>query len=146
MTIDYCLLVWFCHFSALCFIHLVSGYSFFKKKNLQIFLMDRVTSYPNRVGLTRKKIRSDHGSTHFQIKLSWVRKFWPVWPCLVLLLLLSLLLFWVEREKGTDKSFTSSFIIIIIILGGKREEDRQTDLLTSRNRLCQSFSFYLGQL
>ena len=131
MTIDYCLFVWFCHSGALCFIHLVSR-QFFKKKNLRIFLMDWVTGYPNRVGLTHKKIRLGRGSTRFRIETGWVRKFWPVWLCLVLLLLLSLLLFWVEREKGIDKSFTSSFIIIIIIiiiiLGGKREGDRQIDL------------------
>ena len=36
-----------------------------KKKKLTIFLTGRVTGYLGRVGLTRNKIGSDHGSTRF---------------------------------------------------------------------------------
>ena len=65
--------------------------------------MDRVTSYPNRVGLTRKKIGSSHGSTRFRDQVRLGQKI---------------------LTRLAISSFTSAFIIIII-LGGKREGDRQ---------------------
>ena len=108
----------------MCFIHLVSGHSFKKKKKFANFFngSGHELSESGRIDSQKNQIKSRVNPFSDQAELG--QKI---------------------LTRLAMSGFTSSFIIIII-LGGKREEDRQTDLLTSRNRLCQSFSFYLGQL